>query len=101
MPPPSMFTSSAMVWASSVVARRKGGESCMGGGSGSLQLQCRSNEHTETTKSLSHVQIDRPFATLRRYPGDVLVRVLDVTRFAVDAVLGVDHEAGIATLLHP
>ena len=41
----------------------------------------------------SHIRIVRPAAALRRHPGDVLVRVLDVAGLAVDAVLRVDHEA--------
>src|SRR5690606_39016718 len=38
------------------------------------------------------------FATLRRDPVDVLVRVLDVTSLAVDAILRVDDEARILDL---
>src|SRR3984893_18143372 len=49
----------------------------------------------------SHIRVIRPAATLGRNPGDVLIRVLDVASFTVDAVLRVDHEAGRARLLHP
>jgi hypothetical protein len=40
----------------------------------------------------SHIRVIWAAATLRRNPGDVLIGVLDVTGFAVDAILGVDHE---------
>src|SRR5262249_55949875 len=40
-------------------------------------------------------------ATLRWFPGYGLIRILDITCFAVDAVLGVDHEARRTPLLHP
>src|SRR6266849_658535 len=49
----------------------------------------------------SHVRVIRAAAALRRDPGDVGVRILDVAGFAVDAVLRVDHEARAAPLLHP
>src|SRR5690554_7352650 len=39
-----------------------------------------------------HVRIVRTTAAFRRYPGDVLGRILDVTGLAVDTVLGVDLE---------
>src|SRR6185312_11933401 len=35
----------------------------------------------------SHVGIIRPAGALRRHPGDVLIRVLDVAGFTVNAVL--------------
>ena len=47
-------------------------------------------------RSASHIRIVRPAAALGRHPGDVLVRVLDVAGFAVDAVLRVDDEFGAA-----
>ena len=37
-----------------------------------------------------HVRVVRPFSPLRHNPGDVLSRVLDITGFAVHAVLRVD-----------
>src|SRR4051794_924341 len=49
----------------------------------------------------SHVEIDRPFAALRRRPGYVLVGVLDIAGLAVDAVLRVDDEARLVAFLHP
>src|SRR5437870_4818303 len=44
---------------------------------------------------ISHVGVHRTFATLRRYPDDVLGRVLDVTCLAVHAVLRIDLQARI------
>ena len=38
----------------------------------------------------SHVGIIWPAATFWRHPVDILVGVLDIARFAMDAVLGVD-----------
>src|SRR5512135_1303052 len=49
----------------------------------------------------SHICVIRPTATLGRNPGDVLVRVLDVAGFTVDAVLRVDDEFRRARLLYP
>ena len=40
----------------------------------------------------SHIRVVRPAAAFGRNPGDVLIRVLDVAGFAVDAILRVDHE---------
>src|SRR3974390_1589457 len=48
-----------------------------------------------------HIRIIRPAAAFRRHPGDVLVRILDVAGFAVDAILSVDHELRRAALLYP
>src|SRR5580693_2963269 len=52
-----------------------------------------------TTKS--HIRVIRPAAAFGWHPGDVLVGVLDVAGFAVDAILRVDDEARLATLLDP
>src|SRR6185437_433437 len=49
----------------------------------------------------SHIGVVRPAAPLRGNPGNVLVRILDVAGFAVDAVLRVDHEFREAAFLHP
>src|SRR5262245_11375463 len=49
----------------------------------------------------SHVRIVRPAAAFRRHPDDILVRVLDVAGFAVDAVLRVDLEARARRFLDP
>src|SRR5271170_1317558 len=49
----------------------------------------------------SHIRIIRPAAAFGRYPVDVLVGVLDVAGFAVDAVLRVDDVARLAALLDP
>src|SRR5216684_947441 len=38
---------------------------------------------------------------LRRNPGNVAIGILHVTGFAVNAVLGVDHEFGTRRLIHP
>ena len=53
------------------------------------------------TRRTSHVGVIRPAAAFRGNPGDVLVRILDVAGFAVDAVLRVDHEFWGAGLLDP
>ena len=42
--------------------------------------------------SPSHIRVIRPAAAFGRNPGDVLIRVLDVAGFAVDAILRVDDE---------
>src|ERR1700736_2984144 len=43
-----------------------------------------------------HIRIVRAAAALWRHPIDVLRRVLDVARLAVDAILRVDHKTWIA-----
>src|ERR1700678_2900023 len=53
------------------------------------------------TQSWSHRLIIGAAAALRRNPGDVAVRILDVAGFAMDAVLGVDDKAGTCRLLGP
>src|ERR1035438_7145642 len=50
---------------------------------------------------VSHIWIVGPAAALRRNPGDVLIRVLDVASFAVDAILRVDDEFRRAALVYP
>src|SRR5690606_37966666 len=50
---------------------------------------------------LLHIGVNRPLATLRRHPVDVLVGVLDVAGLAVHAILGVDDVDLPAILLHP
>src|SRR5690606_5525941 len=49
-----------------------------------------------------HVRVVRTTAAFRRYPGDVLSRILDVTGLAVNTVLGVDLEllAAAVVFLH-
>jgi len=49
----------------------------------------------------SHIRVIWPPAALGRNPGDVLIGVFDIAGFAVDAVLGVDHEPGRTRLLYP
>src|SRR6516162_5979286 len=49
----------------------------------------------------SHIGVIGPAAAFRRNPRYVLVGVLDVTGFAMNAVLRVDHVARAARLLHP
>src|SRR6476469_8394349 len=56
---------------------------------------------TETWSRASHIRIIRPAAAFGRHPIDVLIRVLDVAGFAVNAVLRIDHIFGTARLLHP
>src|SRR5215204_2031982 len=53
------------------------------------------------SRLISHIHVVRPAAALGRNPVDVLVRVLDVAGFAVDAVLGVDLVAYAARVLDP
>src|SRR6185437_11441580 len=48
-----------------------------------------------------HRLVIRSSTTLRRDPGDVPVRILDVAGFAMDTVLGVDLEARTSRLFHP
>src|SRR3984957_9144823 len=59
------------------------------------------NAMRRLTRSWSHCLVIRPAAALRRNPGDVAVRVLDVAGFAMDAILGVDLEARSGRLLDP
>src|SRR5262245_32397429 len=49
----------------------------------------------------SHIRIVRPTAALRRDPDDILVGILDVAGFAMDAVLRVDLEAWTRGLFDP
>src|SRR5262245_22526511 len=49
----------------------------------------------------SHVHIDRSLTALRGDPIDVPVRIFDVAGLAVDAVLRVDHELRLTSLLDP
>src|SRR5665213_209234 len=49
----------------------------------------------------SHIRVIRPAAAFGRNPGNVLIRVLDIAGFAVDAVLRVDDEFRLAALLYP
>lgn len=51
----------------------------------------KSHVHSET--GASHPVIGRTAAPFRHHPVDVLTRVLDVARLAVDAVLGVDLQS--------
>src|SRR4249920_4228549 len=48
-----------------------------------------------------HVRVVWPAAAFGRNPGDILVGILDVARFAVDAVLRIDHEFRCARFFHP
>src|SRR5262245_14743613 len=49
----------------------------------------------------SHVRVVGSSATLGRNPGYILVRVLDIARFAVDAVLRIDYEFWGTRFLNP
>src|SRR5215217_2042353 len=53
------------------------------------------------TQTWSHRLVVWSAAALGRNPGDVTVRILYVTGFAVDTVLGVDEEARSGGLFHP
>src|ERR1700721_1200648 len=53
------------------------------------------------TQSWSHCLVVRPATALRWNPGDVAVGILDVAGFAVDAILGIDHEARARRFFHP
>ena len=48
----------------------------------------------------SHIRIVRPAAALGRNPGNILIRVLDIAGFAVDAVLRVDLQPRFAVFAH-
>jgi hypothetical protein len=48
-----------------------------------------------------HIGVVRTAPALRRYPGDILIRVLDIAGFAMDAVLRVDDIARLASFLDP
>ena len=50
---------------------------------------------------MSHIRIIRSAPAFRRNPSYVLVRIFDVTGFAMNAVLRVNDEAGLAGLLNP
>src|SRR5271157_6046879 len=49
----------------------------------------------------SHIGIIRPAAPFGGNPSDVLIRILDVAGFAVDAILRVDDKAGLRAFLQP
>src|SRR6476646_1540480 len=49
----------------------------------------------------SHIRVIGTAATLGRNPNDILIGVLDVAGFAVNAILGIDHEFRAARFLHP
>src|SRR6266567_1260394 len=49
----------------------------------------------------SHIRVVRSATTFWRNPGNILVGVLDVTSFAVDAVLRVDYEFRRTRFFHP
>src|SRR5438105_11044169 len=51
--------------------------------------------------SQSHGLVVGSAAAFRWNPGNIAVGILHVAGFAVDAVLGVDHEFGTTSLLHP
>src|SRR5690606_8383709 len=55
---------------------------------------------TASDPFLSHRGVNRAAAPLRRHPGDVRGRVLDVAGLAVDAVRGVDLETRAGPLVH-
>src|ERR1700722_5241717 len=57
--------------------------------------------HRPVTQSWSHCLVIRPAAALWWNPGDVAVRILDVASFAVDAILGIDHEARARRFFNP
>src|SRR5690625_1523721 len=52
-------------------------------------------------KILLHVGVVRPSATFRYGPDNVLGWILDVAGFAVNAVLCIDHELRVRTLIIP
>jgi hypothetical protein len=58
-----------------------------------MMLQTRSVA-AKRLPTRSHIRIVRPAATFGRNPGDVLIGILDVAGFAVNAILRVDHETG-------
>src|SRR4051812_44006778 len=48
-----------------------------------------------------HIGIVRAPAPFGGNPADVVIRILDVAGFAVDAILRIDHKAGLPTVLDP
>src|SRR2546423_2214887 len=48
-----------------------------------------------------HIGVVRAPASFGGNPANVLIRILDVAGFAVDAILRIDHKAGLPTLLDP
>jgi hypothetical protein len=53
------------------------------------------------TKWALHIGVKRSFATLWRDPVDILIGILDVTGFAVHAILRIDDELVFAILFNP
>jgi hypothetical protein len=49
----------------------------------------------------SHIRIIGATAPFGRNPGNILIGILDVTGFAVDAILRVDHEFWCGPFLNP
>src|SRR5689334_15968741 len=49
----------------------------------------------------SHIWVIGATAAFGRNPDDILVGILDVAGFAVDAILGIDHEFRGTRFLHP
>ena len=47
-----------------------------------------------------HVAVIGPASALRHNPVDILCRILDITGFTVDAVLGIDLESGSCAFLN-
>src|ERR1700728_1007948 len=61
----------------------------------------RYNTPTQVLSLPSHVWIVGATATFGRNPGNVAVRVLDVARLAVDAVLRIDDVFQVFAFAHP
>ena len=59
-----------------------------------LELAAKSGEFAPPAEG-SHVRIVRTAAAFRGNPVDILRRIFDVARFAVNAILGVDDETGL------
>src|SRR5580700_8310979 len=66
-----------------------------------LLWRYRGRHDGPVTQSWSHCLVIGPAAALRRNPGDIAVRILDVAGFAVNAILGIDDESRCCSLLHP
>src|SRR3984885_5856617 len=58
-------------------------------------------DHVRRPGNLSHVRIIRSAAPLGRHPINVLIGVLDVTGFAMDTILRIDHVTRLSAFLDP
>src|SRR5579875_3482390 len=67
----------------------------------SLQRRDQGRIVAGTSAQPSHIRVVGPAAAFGRHPDDVLIRILDVTGFAMHAILGVDDIFRGAAFLDP